>query len=262
MNLLKELEKKLERIFEGFFTRSFRAGVQPIELAKKLIREMEEKKVLGVNQVYSPNRFQLKVSPEDKEDLADWEAVLVRELEGLLIAQAKEQGYKLITRPEIEVLADDKLALGEVAIESHLSSDDVALNENDPEAVDPLDNNRRSGQPSAPSQTRIISPVEGGILHPDMSLIVVEGSGEVFPLTLEVTTLGRSASNDIAIKDPNVSRHHAEILRQGDKCILSDLDSTNGTKVNGKRINRHTLKDGDDITLGHTDLSFRRSQGV
>lgn len=263
MNLLKELEKKLERMFEGFFTRSFKSGLQPIELAKRLLRAMEERKVLGVSHVYSPNRFLVKVSAADKEELSEWETVLVRELEELLVAQAKNEGYRLMSRPEVRIITDDSLTLGEFVVEGHLASktapapeSEKASGQSEPAVAD------SASSTAAPNRTRIIPRAEAQAFQQQTSLLVREKSGEVFPLISEVTTIGRSSTNHITIDDPNMSRHHAEIHRQGEGFLVVDLKSTNGTKVNGSRVGRYGLKDGDHLTLGHTDLTFRRSRSV
>ena len=63
---------------------------------------------------------------------------------------------------------------------------------------------------------------------------------------------------DIVLDDRNVSRRHAEIRRRGPVVVLVDLDSTNGTIVNGRRVREHPLADGDRITLGNSRLTFER----
>lgn len=71
--------------------------------------------------------------------------------------------------------------------------------------------------------------------------------------------IGRQADNDLVLTDEAASRHHAEVIRDGDTCTLRDLESTNSTLVNGSRIGVHALRDGDRIQIGATVIEFRRS---
>jgi Nif-specific regulatory protein len=80
--------------------------------------------------------------------------------------------------------------------------------------------------------------------------------GSVFRLAAEDVTVGRSASNQLCIGDPSVSRQHCTIQPVDNRFSIRDLDSNNGTFVNGKRIGEVTLKDGDKIRIGDTLLRF------
>jgi pSer/pThr/pTyr-binding forkhead associated (FHA) protein len=84
----------------------------------------------------------------------------------------------------------------------------------------------------------------------------LEIGGTRHPLLQDRTDIGRSRSNDIHLADERVSRHHARIELQQDVFVISDLDSANGTYVNGQRIERHWLQSGDEIRIGDTRLSF------
>ncbi|HTE40512.1 MAG TPA: FHA domain-containing protein [Steroidobacteraceae bacterium] len=70
------------------------------------------------------------------------------------------------------------------------------------------------------------------------------------------TTLGRSVANDIRINSASVSRHHARIVVEVDAIYLIDLESTNGCSVNGRRITRHAITDGDVLSIGHAKFTF------
>jgi pSer/pThr/pTyr-binding forkhead associated (FHA) protein len=73
--------------------------------------------------------------------------------------------------------------------------------------------------------------------------------------------LGRSRDCDIQLSDTNVSRRHAELRQEGASYWMVDLGSTNGMEVNGKRVKRAKLRDGDTVTLGSTDVVFSRERG-
>src|SRR5918996_1128240 len=101
MGVLKNFESRLERGIEGFFKAAFRSGLQPVELAKRILREMERSKNVGVREVWVPNRFTLRISQEDRERFSNMEGALIRELENAVVEGAKESGYSLVARPEV-----------------------------------------------------------------------------------------------------------------------------------------------------------------
>jgi pSer/pThr/pTyr-binding forkhead associated (FHA) protein len=107
----------------------------------------------------------------------------------------------------------------------------------------------------APQSTEAASPVELGIEEPSYSLTM---NGRTHALDGGKIVLGRSKDSDVRVEDANVSRRHAELRREGSAWWLVDLDSTNGSELNGKRVSRAKLNDGDTITLGATDLVFER----
>jgi pSer/pThr/pTyr-binding forkhead associated (FHA) protein len=85
-------------------------------------------------------------------------------------------------------------------------------------------------------------------------------NGRTYALEGSRVVLGRSKDTDVRVEDANVSRRHAELRHEGADWWLVDLDSTNGTQLNGRRISRSKLSDGDTITLGATDLTFAKSR--
>jgi len=87
---------------------------------------------------------------------------------------------------------------------------------------------------------------------------VLRGPGVVHELRETVTLIGRSRRCDVVVEDPNVSRQHAEIRRQGDSYVIRDLGSTNGTRVNRRDARQATLQHGDRIEVGTTELRFER----
>ncbi len=257
---LKELEQKLEALFEGFFTRSFKSGVQPIELAKKLVREMERNKTVSVARIYVPNEYALYLSKEDKKNLESIEEPLLSELKDFLMRQAKKDGLTFISPPEIKIYARDDLSLGEILVESKLVKKSAVLAGKQalPRQAIPI------GMQAKPiiDQTQLI-PLEEEPISPKGFLILKsKGTKRKFPLTKPLTTLGRLPTNDIVLPDPNVSRIHAEIGLEERGLVIRDLKSTNGTLVNGKRIEEQLLREGDLITLGTTELEFRSLEDV
>ena len=232
MGVLKNFESRLERGIEGFFAKAFRSGLQPVEMAKRVLREMEGNKTVGVREVWVPNRYVLRISEEDRERLSGMENAMVRELETTVVEAARENGYGLVARPEVVFESDERLKRGDLRVESELS-----------EATGPPITDDRG----APATGRaLLATVDG------------PGAGRQFSLDADRSVIGRLKGSDVEVDDPGASRRHAEIRRQGDDFVLVDLGSTNGTLVNGSRVGERALDEGDRITIGRTVLEFRK----
>ena len=241
MGILKDFESRLERGIEGFFTKAFRSGLQPVEIAKRILRTMEAHKTVGVKEVWVPNRYVLFVSPQDRERFANMENSLVSELETVVVEGAREHGYGLVARAKVEFETDEALKRGDLRIESELSE--------------------ATGQPPPAQEAAPARPPAEDPAGPSgpARLVEVDGDGREFPLDQDRAVIGRLATSEIEIQDTGASRRHAEIRRQGSDFVLVDLGSMNGTLVNEAPVAEHTLQDGDRITIGRTVLEFRRS---
>src|SRR5215204_5105321 len=112
MSVLRSLESRLQGLVEGTFSRAFRSEVRPVEIARKLAREMEEHKSVSISRVYVPNEYAVYLSPQDRERFADLEAQLVDELSGYLLEHARRERFALMSRPLIEFRTDARLRLG------------------------------------------------------------------------------------------------------------------------------------------------------
>ena len=120
MSVLKSLESKIAGLVEGTFSRAFRSEVRPVEIARKLAREMEEHKSLSVSRTYVPNEYRVYLSPRDRERFADYEEALTSELAGYLLEHARRERLALMSRPVVEFETDDRLGLGEFGIQTSL----------------------------------------------------------------------------------------------------------------------------------------------
>jgi hypothetical protein len=253
VSVLRSIEQKIEGLFEGLFGRAFRTNVQPVELARKLVKEMEDHRTVSVSRVYVPNEYTVYLSTVDREQFADYESSLRVELQEYLAEHARREGYVLLTPPAVLMETDDDLSMGEFGIATRMVQGD------------------RSAQPEAPPQhvepgaTMIYRPRTP--LSPDGPSADVALAQEIVTLTVagrrrEVTSrrvvIGRSKDCDVQLADPNASRRHAELRQEGSAYWLIDLDSTNGSSVNGHRTARAKLDSGDVITIGSTDLLFER----
>jgi hypothetical protein len=249
--MLRNLEAKLGGLVEGAFGRAFRTSVQPVELAHKLAKEMEDNQMASVSRVYVPNHYRIFLSPQDREQFASYEPALRKELSDYLLEHARQEQFALSTRPQVEFQTDERLDLGEFGIQAEL----LALPEDErPEgeaAPAPSAGDFGHTMVYSPSRdARRIDPVD------DRRQALLVGGGRRNVLSGNRVVVGRSREADIVLQDPNASRRHAELRREEGGWQVVDLGSTNGIKVNGRRVDHHPLRPGDRITIGVTDLTF------
>jgi Protein of unknown function (DUF3662)/FHA domain len=251
MSVLKTLENKIAGLVEGTFSRAFRSEVRPVEIARKLAREMEEHKSYSVSRTYAPNEYRVFLSPRDRERFAGYEAALTAELAGYLLEHARRERLTLLSRPVIEFETDDRLGLGEFGIQTRvIQHEDEAANQQ--HVHEP-----RSGRTMVYSNAeRVSEPLEErGRARAQSALLLIDGRRVV--VGPSGATLGRGRQCDIVLNDPNVSRQHAEIRPRGGSWVLSDLGSTNGSQINGRRVDGpEVLRPGDEIELGASAMTF------
>src|SRR5688500_5406591 len=120
MSMLCNLNAKLGGLVEGAYERGYRTSVQPVELAHKLAKEMEDNQMASVSRVYVPNHYRIFLSPEDREQFASYEPALRKELSDYLLEHARQESFSLSTRPQVEFHTDERLDLGEFGIQAQL----------------------------------------------------------------------------------------------------------------------------------------------
>jgi Protein of unknown function (DUF3662)/FHA domain len=253
MSVLRSLESKIAGLVEGTFSRAFRSEVRPVEIARKLAREMEEHKSLSVSRTYVPNEYRVFLSPRDRERFADYEDALVTELAGYLLEYARRERLALMARPVIEFETDDRLGLGEFGIQTG----PIQVPQDSRAEPAPMSEQAQSGRTMVYSAAgRVAEPLEERArTRAQTALLLLDGKRLVVGPT--GATLGRSRQCDVVLDDPNVSRQHAEIRPRGGSWVLTDLGSTNGSSLNGRRIDSpEVLKRGDEIELGTSALTF------
>ena len=256
MPVLRTIESKIESLFEGVFGRAFRTHVQPIELARKLVKEMDDHRNVSVSRVYVPNEYTVYVSAEDRRQFAGYEGSLVGELQEYLAEHARRERYALLGDPRVTITTDEDLAVGEFGIATRMVAleHDVAL----PELERP-DKPAPTIVYRAPAAPPVVVPPPTPEPDPEPELVTLTFAGTTHPVSKERVVLGRSREADVRVADEGISRRHAEIRREDSEYWLVDLGSMNGTRVNGKRVDRERLDDGDRITLGATEIVFGRS---
>jgi hypothetical protein len=254
LTVLRAIEQKIEGLFEGVFGRAFRAHVQPVELARKLAKEMDDHRTVSVSRVYVPNEYTIYLAPPDRDQFEGYEEALIGELQDYLAQHARREEYELLSAPTVAMETDADLSIGEFGIATRMV-------QREPRKAEP-------GEPKSqpqPGETMIYRPEPEPVPVPEPEpeavpeappALVRAGAAE-YPVERGRLVIGRSRECDVRLADPNVSRRHAEIRQEGSTFYLVDLDSTNGSEVNGRRARRARLEDGDTILLGSTELVFQ-----
>jgi len=256
MSVLKSIEAKIEGLFEGVFGRAFRTHVQPVELARKLAKEMDEHRAVSVSRVYVPNEYSIYLSSGDREQFSSYEGSLIGELQEYLVEHARRENYVTITPPRVLIKTDDDLSIGEFGIATRTVEPEGAIAAAAARPAPVESGQTMIYKARAPVETQAVSPAELGVEREVVTLTV---DGTEHAISQRTVTLGRSRECDIRVDDANVSRRHAEVRQEGATYWLVDLDSTNGTELNGRRVTRAKLSDGDRIGLGGAELVFGRS---
>jgi hypothetical protein len=239
VGILSDFERRLEGAIEGIFTKAFRTGLQPVELATGILKKMDANKTVGVREVWVPNRYVFHLSEADRERFKQTERALRRELEHVVLTGSRERGCTLVGPPEVVFETDPDHRQGEYSMEAILVE---GTGTEGPEEWGEADGSR------------------GAPVRSAAELVLVEKgkATRAFPLERDRVIIGRLAESDVVLSDPGASRRHAEVRREDGEFIISDLGSTNGTQVNGSMIGEKRLEEGDRITIGRSVLEFRR----
>jgi hypothetical protein len=227
--VLQRFERRLEGLVEGAFARVFGGVVQPVEVAAALQREAADKKqIVGQGRILVPNAYTVELGATDLERFAEWDEPLRAELASMVKEHAHDQGWSFVGPVSVAFERVESLDTGVFRVRSAVLA-----------------------EPSAGSQTT-------GVGRPRLVLPATAGNAErVVVLTRPVTVVGRGADAELRLPDTGVSRAHAEVRLDGGEARVVDLQSTNGTLVNGRRVAEAELQDGDRLDIGATSLIFR-----
>lgn len=250
--MLRAIEQRLEKLFEGVFGRAFRTSVQPVELARKLAKEMDENRSTSVTRIYVPNEYTIFLSESDRKQFEGYENSLVSELEEYLAEHAMRESYALLTPPRVLFETDDDLGVGEFGIATRMAQHGRS-GDGDEEPVDDVASGATMIYKPRTPPTEIVSPEELGV---EREVGVLTWAGRRRILDSKRAVLGRSSDADVQIEDPNISRRHAEVVQQGSAWWVVDLGSTNGVEVDGSRVSRARLDDGTSFVIGETTVTF------
>jgi hypothetical protein len=211
---LQRFEERLERLVEGTLAKSFRSSLQPVEIGRRLTREMDLHRRVGVRGLIAPNAFTVTLAAADVDRFANFVDALSRELADAAREHAKVEDYSFLGPVEVQIFEGTRLRAGRFTV------------------------------------TAEVRELSGGIAV--VELVLPDGTRVA--LESETITIGRLPECAVTLSDPNVSRRHAEVSRTPGGVVLTDLGSTNGTRVNGAPVRERHLADGDEITVGSTTL--------
>jgi len=254
MSFFSELEDNLGKYIEGFFKEGFFKGkfggnvLQPIEIAKKLAREMRSQSRVGLNEVYVPNRFEIMLASKDYEVFLPIMERMVAEVTAYVKDKAKEKDYTMLGQVTVSFKEQSSVAQGQLLINSFFDEETETTQEQD-DLGDTL--NFTPLRSSATASSKSSEP--HGILE------IAAGSlrGKRFVITGSQAILGRDEICDICVSDNSISRRHAVISRRGHRFFIKDRSSTNGTYVNDTEIAEQEINHGDKIKTGNTVFIFK-----
>jgi hypothetical protein len=215
---LQRFERRLEQLVEGTFSKAFRSGLQPVEIGRRMAREMDVGRTLGVRGTVVPNQFTVVLSSEDMERFAGFRDALAQELVDAAREHAREEGYRFEGRVDVDLEIDESARRGDLRVRAEIVA----------------------GTDGVP----------GSLVLPDGRRVVLGDDPAI---------IGRMPDCAVPLSDPQASRRHAEIRRDDLGFRLVDLESMNGTRVNGIAVHEHVLADGDVILIGATSIRYEES---
>ncbi|MGO4597286.1 FhaA domain-containing protein [Terrabacter sp. 2RAF25] len=256
MGIINRVEHGLAKAVHGAFAKAFKSEVQPVEIASAIRRAMDDRAaLLGHGRAMVPNLYTIELSQTDYERLGDYEDDLSDDLVAAAQEHADSQGYQPGGPLEVQLVEGEGLETGVFRVRP------ATAKQAGREAAAPA-----PGAPPRPQTTNGTAIDEAPAHRPTprsnpSARPWLDIGGDRYPLLGSLTTIGRDETADIVIDDPGVSRRHSEIrvTTDGPHLVTSirDLNSTNGTFVNGERISAQRLQDGDRLTIGRTSATFR-----
>ncbi len=291
-NPLKILEEFMQGIIEGPFAWLFPSRIEPVEVARKLERAMEDNTLLqSEGRRLAPNVYDIYLSIKDHQQLSPGQASLISDWQNHLVEFARQRHYTLKTVPIIRLHSDTSLSSG-MRIETEfadarsgsgeggimatqaLSAEQLAQIRSQLPAGQPLPGIPNSSSPnhapypgSPPYRTGSSNPnlPNAPIATPAMppaslTIRLPQAGQQNYRIEKPIINIGRQLSNDIIVEDKRVSRYHAQIKYQPDgQFVIFDLGSTNGITINTTpHMRQHTLRNGDHFTIGSYDFYFER----
>ena len=250
--VIARIEDFVTRVLEGTTARLFHVKLQPVQIAKRVIRAMEANETVSLNRTFAPNSYVVSLSGTDYEQFERFKRSLERDLAEAILAAARERTLTLTSFPRVEIDRSEAVAPGEVRVRCALVDEAGEEMAEDHPALREL----ASGHTQILDRDKLLAVQPKG---PKASL-EVSGEGRRVPLGAGTISIGRAPDNDVVLDDRRVSRRHAEVRLRLGKHTLYDLGSTNGTFVNGKKVNEIALSEGDRITFGAATLIYHAEE--
>ena len=240
MKLLEKFEQSIERIMEGASGSLFKQSIQPAEIGRKLERAMLAQQRVSVGSSIVPNVYVVKLHPKDYAQFADYREGLARQMEAWLAQVGTDRNLSVVDRIRVSIAEDASAKRRQPAVTASIS-DGRALSQ-------PRDNQRAA----PPAQATSVYRVEPEVNRQSASLRAIDGAqqGRTFIVPPGSTSVGRAPENDIVLDSPDVSRRHARIECTRAGIRVHDLNSTNGTRVNGEAVRIADLEERDELSFG------------
>lgn len=249
MNIFIRLERMLEEALDGLFRRSG-GRLQPVEIARRLARALEDNRRVSVSRVYAPNAFRVALATAEYEAFLPFMGTLTRELNGYLLDVARRQELFFLGPVSIEFEGREGLAPTELKVEAWFAEGSGE------QRLSAALGREEEGEDDG--ATRLFTALGDAPAPPAVRLAVVAGPDRGMEAALgDGGHIGRQEGNELRLSDLKVSRRHARIERRSEGWTLVDLQSTNGTAVNGERVEAHRLAVGDTIEIGNTRIEVR-----
>ncbi|MDA8047521.1 MAG: DUF3662 and FHA domain-containing protein [Actinomycetota bacterium] len=268
---LQQFERRLERMVEGVFARAFRGGLQPVEIGRRLTREMDLRRTVAPRGTLTPNEFVVVLSPADRSRFASIEDELIEELVAVARDHAEIERYSFVGPVSVVMETDEQLNQGMVLVSGEMTRAAGAP----AGAGAPVGTRAPAGGGAPPGvgvgpgfgatgQVAVPAPVAAPAAAMRSRLLLP--GGQAVTLADTTVTIGRLPDCGVVLADPNVSRVHAEVRPIGGGGVgvgpdyeIVDRGSTNGTRVNGLPLaGPRVLVSGDSITLGATTIGYER----
>jgi hypothetical protein len=235
MRAMSRVERFFERLVERPSNRLFRTRLQPVQVLRRIERAMESERGAEGRRGLVPDRFVVRLHPDDLAGLTPAEEV-AGELASGALTFARAHGYALRDRPRVALQPDPVLRPGEVEVAATVSP------AHDATGVDLAGGTRVFEVPVVRAPDVVLE-----IREPGRASRRLEMSGA--PIRI-----GRAPECELVLRDSRVSRRHARLAARDGVLVLTDLGSTNGTTVNGNRITEMVLGAGDHIQLGESSV--------
>jgi hypothetical protein len=251
MPVLAAIERFFERLLERPSARLFRTRLQPVQLQRRIERAMEAERLAATDRTLVPNRFVVRLHPDDLAGFGDMRESLATELAEGALTFARAHHYTLVDRPRVDLLADPNVERSDIAVDARFADPIAGRSVG---AIRPLESDPTSTRvftvprPTAPAARMIVN----GPGHSNRAVSIPGG----------VLRIGRAPDNDLVLSDGRVSRHHGQIGGRLGTLVYTDLGSTNGSRVNGEPVVEVVLGPGDRILVGDTTLEIRLDEPV
>ena len=216
--VLRNFERRLEHLVEGTFARVFKSGLNPIEIGRRIVREIDANQSVAVDGALAvPNHYWVYISTADYERFQEVETPLTNELIEAARTHIADESYRVLGPVSVVLVEAPEYPEGTLQVQAQWRE---------------------------------------GTTTPTKAELVME-TGERFTIDDSGFSIGRLPNCSLILSDENVSRNHAVIQRVPGGWTLTDNGSTNGTTVNGAAVTEAQLQDGDKIVFGATPATFQ-----